>query len=93
MLNIALLLIDVISLIWPLKVIGAGVGQMERNSQIPLSWRNISLIVVSLGSLIALDRYWSSVKGEIATWHLIPVFFSGLTLVTVSILGSQKTSR
>ncbi|MBZ0282461.1 MAG: hypothetical protein K8L97_17100 [Anaerolineae bacterium] len=81
MTDILLLLLHILSIVWLLRIIAAGVGQMERNAGVRLSWFNIALTVMALALLVVLDRYYATNQSEIATWRLIPVFVSGCVLV------------
>lgn len=81
MADILLLLLHILSVGWLLRIIAAGVGQMERNAGLRLSWFTITLTVMALALLIVLDRYYSANQSEIATWRLIPVFVTGCVLV------------
>ncbi len=93
MVNFIFLVLHILSIGWLLLVVGAGIGEMGRNAGMILSWRNIFLTVLASALLIVLDRYFSSVQLEIATWRLIPVFFSGCILLGTTVFWTTSTSQ
>jgi hypothetical protein len=91
--NILFLLLHILSIAWLVLVIGAGIGEMGRNAGMILTWRNVIFTIIASALLLALDRYFSFVQSEIATWRLIPVFFSGCILVGTRVFWTTSETQ
>jgi hypothetical protein len=89
LIGIFLLVLHIVSIYWSLVILGGGIGEHAGVGPV-LSWRNIGLTVAASALLVALDRYYANAQSEIATWRLIPLFYTGGILVVASVFTVPK---
>lgn len=92
MIDIILLVLHVVAILWSLKILGGGIGAYEGVGPV-LSWRNIGLTIAASATLVALDRYYAHAQSEIATWRLIPLFYTGMVLVIARVFTVHQDQK